>query len=163
MARGPCAHTAGPQAIARRYITGSMWRAYSRGERTFCGAVLPEGYCRAGGGWRRAQPPRRSLERDSKLERLLITPSTKGVLTGIPGVPEQDDTNVSRAQIDANLAAFGFEAAADVDRYEAMLTEVPLTPGCTRRRRSSHARGAGVCGHRCRAGAVRADLRGHQV
>ncbi len=31
------------EAIARQYITGSMWRAYSKGEREFCGITLPEG------------------------------------------------------------------------------------------------------------------------
>merc|ERR1712190_698143 len=31
------------EAICRQYITGSMWRAYSKGERDFCGISLPEG------------------------------------------------------------------------------------------------------------------------
>ena len=31
------------EAIARQYITGSMWRAYENGEREFCGIRLPEG------------------------------------------------------------------------------------------------------------------------
>ena len=65
------------EAIARQYITGSMWRDYSKGEREICGIAIPEG-----------------LERDSKLPELIITPSTKGILK-IPGVPEQDDVNVS--------------------------------------------------------------------
>ena len=65
------------EAIARQYITGSMWRDYSKGEREICGIAIPEG-----------------LERDSKLPELIITPSTKGILQ-IPGVPEQDDVNVS--------------------------------------------------------------------
>ena len=30
------------EAIGRQYITGSMWRAYSKGEREFCGITLPE-------------------------------------------------------------------------------------------------------------------------
>ena len=34
------------EAIARQYITGSMWRSYSKGERTFCGIQLPEGLIR---------------------------------------------------------------------------------------------------------------------
>ena len=29
------------EAIARQYITGSMWRAYNEGERSFCGIQLP--------------------------------------------------------------------------------------------------------------------------
>ena len=30
------------EAIARQYITGSMWRDYSKGSRTFCGIDLPD-------------------------------------------------------------------------------------------------------------------------
>jgi phosphoribosylaminoimidazole-succinocarboxamide synthase len=94
------------EAIARQYITGSMWRAYGRGERSFCGQELPEG-----------------LERDQKLPELLITPSTKGILQGIPGVPELDDVNVSRADIDANFEAFAFRSASDIDTYERLLRD----------------------------------------
>ena len=94
------------EAIGRQYITGSMWRAYSRGERDFCGIRLPDG-----------------LERDQRLDELLITPSTKGILRGIPGVPEQDDVNISRADIEANCAAFNFAGPEDIDRYEVLLRE----------------------------------------
>jgi phosphoribosylaminoimidazole-succinocarboxamide synthase len=94
------------EAICRQYITGSMWRAYSKGEREFCGITLPEG-----------------LQKDQKLPELLITPSTKGILHGIPGVPEADDVNITRANIIDNYAAFGFRSAADVDRYEKLLKE----------------------------------------
>lgn len=94
------------EAICRQYITGSMWRAYSKGERVFCGITLPEG-----------------LEKDQKLPELLITPSTKGILTGIPGVPAQDDVNISRADIEANYQAFGFEKLADIDLYEKLLKD----------------------------------------
>ena len=79
------------EAICRQYITGSMWRSYAKGERDFCGIQLEDG-----------------LERDQKLAELLITPSTKGILTGIPGVPEVDDVNISRADIENNAAAFKF-------------------------------------------------------
>jgi phosphoribosylaminoimidazole-succinocarboxamide synthase len=51
-----------------------MWRAYNQGERQFCGIQLPEG-----------------LKKDQKLPQLLMTPSTKGILKGIPNVPEADD------------------------------------------------------------------------
>ena len=94
------------EAIARQYITGSMWRAYAKGERNFCGITLPEG-----------------LEKDQKLAEILITPSTKGVLTGIPGVPAQDDVNITRQNIDDNLSAFNFTRASDVDLYEKLLKE----------------------------------------
>ncbi|WP_116365124.1 phosphoribosylaminoimidazolesuccinocarboxamide synthase [Parahaliea mediterranea] len=94
------------EAIARQYITGSMWRSYAKGEREFCGIAIPDG-----------------LERDQKLPELLITPSTKGILEGIPGVPAVDDVNITRADIDANYAAFNFSNQADIDRYETLLKE----------------------------------------
>ncbi|SHH95267.1 phosphoribosylaminoimidazolesuccinocarboxamide synthase [Ferrimonas marina] len=94
------------EAICRQYITGSMWRAYSKGERNFCGIELPEG-----------------LEKDQKLPELLITPSTKGILEGIPGVPAVDDVNITRQNIDDNYAAFNFRNPADIDRYEVLLKE----------------------------------------
>lgn len=94
------------EAIARRYITGSMWRAYAKGEREFCGISIPDG-----------------LQRDQKLPELLITPSTKGVLSGIPGVPEADDVNITRDDIVNNYAAFNFSSPADVGRYETLLRE----------------------------------------
>lgn len=94
------------EAIARQYITGSMWRSYSKGERDFCGIQIPDG-----------------LQKDQKLPELLITPSTKGILTGIPGVPEADDVNITRQQIEANYAAFNFRQASDIDLYEKLLKE----------------------------------------
>lgn len=94
------------EAIARQYITGSMWRAYEKGEREFCGIRLPDG-----------------LSRDQKLDHLLITPSTKGILKGLTGVPEADDVNISRQNIEDNLAGFGFNSVADIDHYEQLLKE----------------------------------------
>ncbi|NVK12084.1 MAG: phosphoribosylaminoimidazolesuccinocarboxamide synthase [Gammaproteobacteria bacterium] len=94
------------EAIARNYITGSMWRAYAKGEREFCGISLPEG-----------------LERDTLLEKLLITPSTKGILRGIPGVPEADDVNVTRGNLIDNFEAFNFRSESDVDQYETLLEQ----------------------------------------
>ena len=94
------------EAIARQYITGSMWRAYSKGEREFCGIQIPDG-----------------LSKDQKLPELLITPSTKGILRGIPGVPEADDVNITRADIDAHYSAFNFHCPDDIDLYEKLLKE----------------------------------------
>jgi phosphoribosylaminoimidazole-succinocarboxamide synthase len=94
------------EAICRQYITGSMWRAYAKGERNFCGIELPDG-----------------LEKDQRLPELLITPSTKGILEGIPGVPEVDDVNVSRADIENNYADFKFRNPEDIDVYEKLLGE----------------------------------------
>ena len=94
------------EAIARQYITGSMWRAYARGERQFCGITLPEG-----------------LQQNQCLPELLITPSTKGILKGIPNVPAADDVNVSRANLEANYGAFNFATPADINRYETLLRD----------------------------------------
>ncbi|WP_144395107.1 phosphoribosylaminoimidazolesuccinocarboxamide synthase [Pleionea sediminis] len=94
------------EAICRQYITGSMWRSYSKGEREFCGIQLPD-----------------NLEKDQKLPELLMTPSTKGVLKGIPGVPEADDVNITRKNIIDNFEAFNFRSIEDVDLYEKLLQE----------------------------------------
>lgn len=94
------------EAIGRRYITGSMWRAYAAGERSFCGIQLADG-----------------LSRDQLLKKLLITPSTKGILTGIPGVPEADDVNITRSDIEKNLHRFQFRCGDDIALYERLLSE----------------------------------------
>jgi phosphoribosylaminoimidazole-succinocarboxamide synthase len=94
------------EAIARQYITGSMWRAYVAGERTLCGIPLPDG-----------------LVDGERLPELLITPSTKGIMRGVPGVPEKDDVNITRQQILDNWSAFGFLSPADVDAYEQLLAQ----------------------------------------
>jgi len=94
------------EAICRQYITGSMWRSYVKGEREFCGIELSEG-----------------LEKDSKLKELLQTPSTKGILEGIPGVPAVDDVNITRKNIEDNFEAFNFKSLDDITLYEKLLTE----------------------------------------
>ncbi|REL29434.1 phosphoribosylaminoimidazolesuccinocarboxamide synthase [Thalassotalea euphylliae] len=94
------------EAICRQYITGSMWRAYEKGERDFCGIELPVG-----------------LSRDSKLPELLQTPSTKGILKGIPDVPEADDVNITRKNIVDNFQAFNFKSVDDIALYEKLLTQ----------------------------------------
>ncbi|MBF9000108.1 phosphoribosylaminoimidazolesuccinocarboxamide synthase [Vibrio nitrifigilis] len=94
------------EAICRQYITGSMWRAYAKGEREFCGIQLPEG-----------------LQKDSRLPETLITPSTKGILRGIPGVPEADDVNITRQNLEDNFADFNFSNANDIDLYEKLLKQ----------------------------------------
>ncbi|HAS6297000.1 TPA: phosphoribosylaminoimidazolesuccinocarboxamide synthase [Vibrio vulnificus] len=94
------------EAICRKYITGSMWRAYEKGEREFCGIQLPEG-----------------LEKDKALPDLLMTPSTKGILKGIPGVPEADDVNITCQNIADNFAAFNFSSADDIALYEKLLKD----------------------------------------
>jgi len=94
------------EAIARQYITGSMWRDYKDGIREFGGVTMPEG-----------------LKKDQRLDQLLITPSTKGIIRGIPGVRAKDDVNITRQQIVDNYHKFGFKTAEDVDLYETLLTE----------------------------------------
>jgi phosphoribosylaminoimidazole-succinocarboxamide synthase len=93
------------EAIARQYITGSMWRDYNKKDiRKFGGIVMPP-----------------YLRKDQRLDNLLITPSTKGVIMGIEGIPEQDDVNITREQIINNYTAFGFASLDDVDFYENLL------------------------------------------
>jgi phosphoribosylaminoimidazole-succinocarboxamide synthase len=94
------------EAICRQYITGSMWRAYSKGEREFCGIELPD-----------------DLQKDQKLPELLITPSTKGILKGLPGVPEADDVNITRTDIEKNYQGFNFTTTEDIDYYEKLLKQ----------------------------------------
>ncbi|WP_117234707.1 phosphoribosylaminoimidazolesuccinocarboxamide synthase [Vibrio maerlii] len=94
------------EAICRQYITGSMWRSYAKGEREFCGIEMPEG-----------------LEKDKALPELLITPSTKGILKGIHGVPEADDVNITRTNIEDNFEAFNFSKQEDIAEYEKLLKE----------------------------------------
>lgn len=94
------------EAICRQYITGSMWRSYSKGERDFCGIQMPE-----------------DLTKDQKLPELLITPSTKGILEGIPGVPAVDDVNITRENIADNFEAFNFSKESDITQYEKLLKE----------------------------------------
>lgn len=94
------------EAICRRYITGSMWRSYSTGEREFCGIELPEG-----------------LTQNGRLAELLFTPSTKGILKGIPGVPEADDVNVTRDDIVNNYSDFNFRSSEDIALYEKLLRD----------------------------------------
>ena len=92
------------EAICRQYITGSMWRGYLKGEREICGIRLDD-----------------NLKKDQKLDQLLITPSTKGILRGLEGVPEVDDVNISRRDIETNLSAFKFNSHEDINLYEKLL------------------------------------------
>ncbi len=94
------------EAICRQYITGSMWRAYQNGEREFCGIQIEDG-----------------LQKDQRLPDLLMTPSTKGILKGIPGVPEADDVNITRQNIEDNYHAFNFVEKSHIDLYEKLLAE----------------------------------------
>lgn len=92
------------EAIARQYITGSMWRSYEKGSRYFCGIKISN-----------------SLKNNQKLPELLITPSTKGILEGIPNVPAVDDVNITRKNIEDNFSAFNFSSIDDINRYEHLL------------------------------------------
>jgi phosphoribosylaminoimidazole-succinocarboxamide synthase len=100
------ASTVKVEAIARQYITGSMWRDYAKGVRRFCGINLPEG-----------------LNANQKLDNVLITPSTKGVIEGVAAIPAVDDVNITRHDMTENLAVFNFKSAEDVSTYEQLLVE----------------------------------------
>ena len=100
------ASTVKVEAIARQYITGSMWRDYAKGIRNFCGIDLPEG-----------------LKANQKLDNVLITPSTKGIMKGVADIPPVDDVNITRANITNNLDVFNFKSVDDVTKYEKLLVE----------------------------------------
>jgi phosphoribosylaminoimidazole-succinocarboxamide synthase len=78
--------------VIRAYLTGStstsIWRAYERGERKFCGHSLPDG-----------------MERHQRLPEPILTPSTKAD-------KGDHDVSVSREQ----LIAMGAITADDFDR-----------------------------------------------
>ncbi len=94
------------EAISRQYLTGSMGRYYNKGQREICGITLPDG-----------------LKKNQRFDELLITPSTKGIMRGIPGVPEEDDVNITGQQIIDNYEAFGFKSPEDIAKYETFLIE----------------------------------------
>ena len=84
------------EMIVRGYITGvtstSIWTHYENGERNFCGNALPDG-----------------LKKNQKLEKPILTPSTKAEYGG-------HDESVSREQILASgvISAEQFDYMADV-------------------------------------------------
>ncbi len=84
------------EMIVRGYITGvtstSIWTHYEKGERNFCGNALPDG-----------------LKKNQKLEKPILTPSTKAEYGG-------HDESVSREQILASgvITAEQFDYMADV-------------------------------------------------
>ena len=66
------------EGILRHYITGSLWRTYEKGQCQLYGIQLPEG-----------------LHAHQRLETLLFTPSTKGTLRGLEGVPKTEDAPIT--------------------------------------------------------------------
>ena len=92
------------EAIARQYITGSMWRNYQQGGAVISGIKLPN-----------------NLQKNQKLEELLITPTTKGVISNIDGVAATEDANISRKIIEQNYQKFNFAAIEDISEYERLL------------------------------------------
>lgn len=92
------------EAIARRYLTGSLWRAYARGERRIGGIDLPEG-----------------LQQYDRLPELLFTPSTKGVIEHVAGVEATDDAPLDPAILRRNPRAFALQTEEDVATCEGAL------------------------------------------
>lgn len=92
------------EAIARRYLTGSLWRAYEKGERQVAGAELSEG-----------------MLRYQRLPELLFTPSTKGVIRGLSGVDESDDAPVAPEIVANHARHFGLRDEADLLTCEQYL------------------------------------------
>ncbi|MDP2926167.1 MAG: phosphoribosylaminoimidazolesuccinocarboxamide synthase [Nanoarchaeota archaeon] len=94
------------EGIARQYISGSMWRAYEKGIREFCGNILPDG-----------------LKKNQRLPELLLTPTTKGNLGHISGMPKGDDAKLTRQQILDHFKELGFKSVEDVFEFERLLRE----------------------------------------
>lgn len=92
------------EAIARRHLTGSLWRAYARGDRRIGGVDLPDG-----------------LAQYARLPELLFTPSTKGVVRGVPGVAEVDDAPLPPDTLRAHYQSFGLQAESQLDDCIAAL------------------------------------------
>ena len=84
------------ELVMRAYLTGvtstSVWRAYERGDRVFCGHPLPDG-----------------LRKNQPLPQAILTPSTKAAKGG-------HDVSVSRDE----LLAGGAISARDFDRAAAI-------------------------------------------
>lgn len=82
--------------VMRAYLTGvtstSVWTAYARGDRVFCGHALPDG-----------------LRKNDPLPRAILTPSTKAEKGG-------HDVSASREEIVASgaVSARDFDAAAEM-------------------------------------------------
>jgi fusion protein PurCD len=69
------------EMIVRQYLTGSLWRKYKNGERTFCGVTIPDG-----------------MQQNERFKSPIVTPTTK----------EASDRNISPEEIvKANLATEG--------------------------------------------------------
>ncbi len=92
------------EAIARQYITGSLWRAYTAGEREFAGITLPDG-----------------LQKDQQLSEILLTPTTKGTIVGLPGIAESEDAKITRPILYQHHRALQFCGAEDIETYESMV------------------------------------------
>ncbi len=91
------------EGIVRGNITGSMWSKYEKGQRVFCSNKVPDG-----------------LKQHQQLPEVLFTPTTKGVMKGIVGVPERDDVDVDIITLVNNWQKFGFKSNEDVFRYKEL-------------------------------------------
>ncbi|MBI4151927.1 phosphoribosylaminoimidazolesuccinocarboxamide synthase [Candidatus Woesearchaeota archaeon] len=94
------------EAVARQYLTGTLWRAYEKGVRHFCGTSLPDG-----------------MHKDQAFPELILTPTTKGTVRGISTIPEEEDTPISVEQIRQHLSVFQVYESADLSIIQTMLTE----------------------------------------
>ncbi|MEM9396803.1 MAG: phosphoribosylaminoimidazolesuccinocarboxamide synthase [Pseudomonadota bacterium] len=94
------------EAIARRFLTGSLWRAYANGERSIAGETLADG-----------------LSQYARFDRLLFTPSTKGVFSGLAGVPAYDDAPIAPELILRHFETFGLRSPEDLDRCRRALND----------------------------------------
>ncbi len=103
------AHPLRFEGILRRYITGSLWRAYSQGQRHLYGLDLPDG-----------------LQADQPLHELLFTPSTKGTLHNLDGIDETEDAPIQPQQIRTHYQAFGLPSPETLDHVQDLLQQAFL-------------------------------------
>lgn len=97
------------EGVVRGYLTGSMWRAYSDGQREFNGVILPDG-----------------LIAHQKLDEVLVTPTTKGTIKGIRGVAPTEDAEITVFQIQQHHEKLGFKNESDVHLFLNIITQAFL-------------------------------------
>lgn len=90
------------ECVVRRYMTGSMWREYQKGEREFGGRTLKNG-----------------LKQYARLDSLVFTPTTKGTMS-LSGIKQQEDAPITVDQIKEHFSAFGLKSADDIRYIESM-------------------------------------------
>jgi phosphoribosylaminoimidazole-succinocarboxamide synthase len=96
------------EAIVRGNLTGSFWSAYEDGERNAFGINLPD-----------------SMQKYGPFAEALFTPSTKGVMRGIEGIPEKEDARIDQPWlITENFDRFGLRKPEDLETIASFSKEI---------------------------------------